>query len=165
MRRHRLAHPKRRELIAQIVMTQLHHSLWARHATQRITAQIRQPNTVGQPIHHQRFGHPRQHRLTAMRQIAQPRGPIDRRARIVGLVTQLDLAGVHPNPDPDRGQRRPLQCQRTSNRVRCTGERGHEAVALALFQRAHPAVSGERCVHRLVEQRQRGGHLFGLGFP
>ena len=54
VRRNDTAHPKRWELIAQIRMTQLHHPLRTRHTPQRVAAQLCQPDTLGQPIRHQR---------------------------------------------------------------------------------------------------------------
>ncbi len=146
-------------------MTQLHHPLRARHTPQRIAAQIGQPHPVGQPIHHQRFGHPRHDRLPTMRQIADTRGAVDRRTRVVALIAQLNLAGMHADAYPDRSERRPLQRQRARHRIRGPRERGHEAVALALLDRTHPVISGDGLVHRPVQQRQRGGHLLGLGLP
>ncbi len=50
---------------------------------------------------------------------------------------------MHPDAQPDRGQRRPLQRQRARHRVATRGERGHEAVTLALFERAHPVMGGD----------------------
>ncbi len=79
-----------------------------------------------------------------MAQIAQPRGPIDRRAGVIALIAHLDFAGMHPDAQPDRGQRRPLQLQRRRHRIRSPGERRHEAVALTLLDRAHPVVDADR---------------------
>jgi hypothetical protein len=55
----------------------------------------------------------------------------------------LDFAGMHPDAQPDRCQRRALHLQGRGHRVRCAGERGHEAIAFALFDRAHPVVSDD----------------------
>ena len=44
-------------------------------------------------------------------------------------------------------------------------ERDHEAVALALLDRAHAVMGGDRVGHRLVEARDGGGHLVRLGLP
>ncbi len=60
---------------------------------------------------------PDKHGLAAVRQIAQPRGAVDGRADVVAFVAQLHLAGMHPDAQPDRGQRRPLQLQRAGHRV------------------------------------------------
>ena len=83
-----------------------------------------------QPIQDNRLGDPRQHRLPPMRQIAQPRGPIDRRARVVGLATQLDLPGVHPDPDPDRGQRAPV-CRGNQRKPAASDARANAATKLS----------------------------------
>ena len=76
-----------------------------------------------------------------MRQIAQPRRPVDRRAGVVALIAQLHLAGMYADAQPDRSQRGPLQRQRAGHRVAGARERGHEAVALALLDRAHPVMA------------------------
>ena len=139
---------QRRELVDQVGMAQLHHPLRAGQITQRVGAQIGQPHTVGEPVDHQLLGRARQHRLAAVGQIAQPRGAVDRRAGVVTLIAQLHLAGVHPDAQPDRGQRRPLQLQRSRHRIGGAGERRHEAVALALLDRAHPVMGGDDIRHR-----------------
>ena len=100
-----------------------------------------------------------------MPQIAQPRGPIDRRTRVVSLIAQLHLTGMHPDAQPDRGQRRPLQLQGSGHRVGRAGERRHEAVALALLDRAHTVVRGDDITDDVVESRDRARHHLGLGLP
>ena len=59
----------------------------------------------------------------------------------------------------------PLQLQGTLHCVSRTGERGHEAVALPLLHRPHPAMGGDDFGDGLGEARDRGGHLLGLGLP
>ena len=80
-----------------------------------------------------------------MSQVAQPGGAVDRRTDVVafpaGLAAQLHVAGVDPDAQPDRRQRRPLQIQRASHRVSRPGECNYEAVALALLHRADPAIA------------------------
>jgi hypothetical protein len=97
---------KGRELVAQVGMTYVHHPLRAGQIAQRVGAQIGQPSTLGEPIDDQIACGGGQHRLAAVREIAQPDGAVDRRARVVGVVAQLHLPGMHPDPQPDRGQRR-----------------------------------------------------------
>ena len=72
-------------------------------------AQIGQPRIGRQPVDDQVVRRARQHGLAAVRQIAQPCGPVDRRADVVAFVAQLHLAGVHADAQPDRRQRCPLQ--------------------------------------------------------
>jgi hypothetical protein len=69
------------------------------------------------------------------------------------------------NPQSDRGQRSALQLQRRGYRVGGAGESRHEAVALALFDRAHAVMFGDGLRHRLIQSSQPGRHLIGLGFP
>src|SRR5262249_41587842 len=57
------------------------------------------------------------------------------------------------------------QATRTRQRVGGAGERGREAVALALFNRTHPVMGGDDVGHDLVEARDRSGHLVGLDLP
>ncbi len=86
-----------------------------------------------------------------MPKISQPRGPVDRRTRVVALIAQLYLAGMHADAQPDRRQRRPLQFQRTRHGVAGTGECQHEAVALALLDGAHAAVDRHEIAQHAVE--------------
>ena len=89
-------------------MTQLHHALGTGQVAQPVGAQIGQPRIGRQRINDQCLGRARQHRLPAMGQIAEPRRPIDGRADVITFIPQLHLAGVHTDPQADRGQRRPL---------------------------------------------------------
>ena len=146
-------------------MAQLHHPLGAGQITQRVGAQICQPRIGGQPIGHQVFGGARQQRLAAVAEIAQPRGSVDRRAGVVAFIAQLDFAGMHSDAQPNRRQRRALHLQGRGNRIRGAGERGHEAVALTLFDWAHAVVGGDDLRHRLIQTCDGAGHLLGLGFP
>ena len=100
-----------------------------------------------------------------MSQVPQSSGAIDRRPDVVALVPKPNLAGVDPDAQPDRGQRCPLQVQRTSDRVGRAGESDHEAVALALLDRADSITGGDDVQHHLIEARHSGGHLIRLGFP
>jgi len=146
-------------------MAKLHNTFGTGHPTEFVGAQIGQPHIGGQRIRHQGLSYTRQHRLTAMRQIAQPRRLVDRRADVVALVAQLHLAGVHPDPQADRRERRPLQLQRTRHRVGGPRERHHETVALPLLHRAHTAIGGQQRRQRLIQTRKGRRHLLGLGLP
>ena len=156
---------QRREVVAQIGMTQLHHPLRAGNTPQLVTAQIGQPHIGGQCVRDHVLGRPRQHRLPTMSQIAQPRRPVDRRTDVIALIAQLHLTGMHADPQADRRQRRALQLQRTRHRVSGPRERHHETVALALLHRPHPAIGGEQIRQRLIQPRERRRHLLGLGLP
>jgi hypothetical protein len=105
-----------------------------------VAPEIGQPCIDGELVLNELFGHTRQHGLAAVRQVAQPRGLVDRRARVVALVAQTDVAGVHPDAQPDRRKIRALEFQRARHRVACAGERGDEAVAFTLFDWAHTVV-------------------------
>ena len=100
-----------------------------------------------------------------MPQIPQPGRAVDRRAGVVTLIAQLHLTGMHPNAQPDRSQRRPLQLHRGRHRIRSTGERRHKTVALTLLDRAHAVMGGDDVTDHLVEPRNRGRHHLGLGLP
>jgi hypothetical protein len=130
-----------------------------------VAAQVGQPRTLREPIGDQLLGRTGQYGLAAVAQIAQPCGAVDRRAGVVTFIAQLDFARVDPDAKPDRGQRRSLQLQHTGHRVGGAGERGHEAVAFALLDRAHPVVGGDDLVHCLILTSHRSGHLLRLGFP
>ncbi|WP_420716100.1 hypothetical protein [Mycobacterium sp. 94-17] len=100
-----------------------------------------------------------------MSQIAQPGGAIDRRADVVALIAQPHLAGVDPDPQPDRRQRRPLQIEGAGHRLSRAGKRDDEAVALTLLDGPDPAVGGDHLRQRLVQPCHSNGHLVGLGLP
>ena len=156
---------QRREIVAQVRMAELNYPFGARQIAQRVSAQIGQPGIGRQTVDDHVLGRAGQHRLPAVRQIAQPRGPIDGRTDVVALVAQLDLTGMDADAQPDRGQRRLLQIQGTQNGIAGAPERDHETVALALFDRPHPVVGGDGVGDGLIEARESGGHLLGLGLP
>ncbi len=110
-----------------------------------------QPRVGRQAVEHQRLGRAREQGLAAVAEIAQPRGAVDGRAGVVAFIAQLDLAGVHADPQPDRRQRRALHVQRRRQRIGCAGECRDEAVALALLDRAHAVVGGDDGRHDVVE--------------
>ena len=158
-------YPQRRELVYKVGMAQLRHPFGVGQIAQPMGAQIGQPRVWREPLGDQFLGRAGEHGLPAMGEIAQPGGAVDRRADVVAFVAQLDLAGMQPDAQPDRGQRGPLQLQRTGHCVGRAGERGHEAVALTLLHRPHAAVAGDDFGDRLVEACEGGGHLLGLGLP
>src|SRR5215207_6649423 len=115
--------------------------------------EVGQPGVGREPIENQIFGRARQHGLPAVGQIAQACGPVDGRADVVALVTQLHLPGMHANAQPDRSERCPLQLQRARHRVAGPGERDHEAIAFALFDRPQTVMGGDELAHRPIEPR------------
>jgi hypothetical protein len=100
-----------------------------------------------------------------MAQIAQAGGAVDRWADVVALVAQLDLARVDTDTQADRGQRRPLQCERARHRVAGARERQHEAVALTLLDRPNTAMGRDETRQRVIQPRDCRAHLVGLGLP
>src|SRR5258705_3295223 len=72
---------------------------------------------------------------------------------------------MHADAQPDRGQRRTLQLERTRPRVAGPRERHHEAIALALFARPPTVMGGDDLPHRAIEPRDGGRHLLRLGLP
>ena len=156
---------KRREVVVQIGVAELHHPFGAGQIAQRMGAEVGQRDVGRELVDDKRFRRTREHRLAAVGEIAQPRGAVDRRADVVALVAQLHVAGVHADAQLDRRQRCPLQVQGTSHRVGGAGERDDEAVALALLDGPHTVVGGDRIGQCLVEARDRGLHRLGLGLP
>ena len=139
-------------------MTQLGHPLRVGQVTKPMGTQLGQPRTVGEPIGHQLHGPARQHRLAAMRQITQPRGAVDPRCREPIVIMKLHLTGAHPDAQPDRQQRGPLQLQRGRHRIGGPGERHLKTVTLAMFDRPHPAMGSDDIGHEFVQAAHRGGH-------
>jgi hypothetical protein len=84
-----------RKFVADIGVAQLHDPLRARKIAQLMGAQVSQPSIDRQPVHHQLLSRAGQHSLATMRQIAQPRRPVDGRPGVVAFVPQLHLAGMH----------------------------------------------------------------------
>jgi hypothetical protein len=72
---------------------------------------------------------------------------------------------MHADTQPDWGQRRPLQLQRTPHRVSGAGERDHEAIALALLDRPQAIMGSDDVAHHAVLARNRRRHLIRLGLP
>ena len=82
------------------------------------------------------------HGLTAVRQIPDSRRLVDRGTRVVAFVAHLHFAGVHADAQLDRRQVSSLQIERTCHCIAGPCEGSHEAVALALLDRADAAVLG-----------------------
>jgi hypothetical protein len=128
-------------------------------------AKLAHPYAVRETLGDHLVGHPGQHGLTAVSQIPEARSAIDRRAHVVALVPQLDLAGVHADAQPQRCKRRQLQLQGTGHRIACAGEGNHEAVAFALFDRTNALMLRNDFGQHLVEARHRCRHLLRLALP
>ena len=71
-------------------------------------AQIGQPGIGRQSIDNHFACRARQYGLSALREVSRPCRPIDCRTGVVASVAQLDVAGAHPDPQPDRRQQCPL---------------------------------------------------------
>ena len=156
---------QRREVVVQVGMAQLHNPFGAGQVAQRVGAEVVQRDVWRELVDDKRFRRARQHRLAAVREVAQPGGAVDRRADVVAFVAQVHVAGVHADAQLDRRQRRPLQIQRAGHRVGGAGERDDEAVALTLLDGPHTVVGGDRVGQCLIEACDRGCHLLGLGLP
>ena len=100
-----------------------------------------------------------------MAEVAQPGRAVDRRADVIAFIAQPHLAAIDPDAQPDRRQRRPLQIERGGHRVGRASERDHEAVTLALLDRANPIMGGDDIRQHLIQARHSNGHHVRLGFP
>ena len=156
---------KRREVVVQVRVAQLHNPFRARQVAQRMGAEVVERDVRRELVDDKRFRRTRQHRLAAVREVAQPGGAVDRRADVVAFVAQVHVAGVHADAQLDRCQRRPLQLQCACHGVGGAGERDDEAVALALLDGPHTVVSGDSIGQYLVEALNGGLHRLGLGLP
>jgi hypothetical protein len=100
-----------------------------------------------------------------MGQITQPRGPVDRRPRVVVVVAELDFACVQPDAHSDRRQWYALQVQCTGHRVTGFGERSDKAIALTLFERSDSVVACYDSGNGLIQPVQRDRHLLWTRLP
>ena len=91
-----------RKFVADIRMAQLDDLFRPREVTQCVGPEIGEPGVGRQVIDHHRLRRTRQHGLATMRQVAQACRAVDRRAHVVALVTQLDLAGIQSDSQPYR---------------------------------------------------------------
>ena len=160
-----IGRPKRRKIIREIGMAQLHHTLRPGHIAQLVSSQIGQPCIGRQPVDHHLLRRCRQDRLAAVREIAQSRRAIHRRADVIALVSQLHLTGVQTDTQPDRRERRRLQFERTRHRVGSARERGDEAVAFALLDGPHTTVIRDDLRDGAIQPADRGCHLVVLRRP
>ena len=108
---------------------------------------------------------PGQHRLAAMRQIAQPRGAVDGRADVVALVAQLHLAGVHTDAQPDRRQRRPLQDRAHTPPRRWRGRTRRRSCRPRPVRRAARRRGRRAGRPSGIKSRNGGRHIVRLGLP
>jgi hypothetical protein len=102
-----------------------------------VASQRNQPGAGWKIVGDDFLGRAGEHRLAAVGQIAQARSAVNGRSDVVAFVTQLDLAGVQTDPQPDRRQGCQLQIKGTRDRVAAAVERYDQAVA------PHPAQPGE----------------------
>ena len=101
-----------------------------------------------------------------MAEITDSGAAVDRRPAVVVLVAQQDLAGVDAHAEPDWRAREPqLHVERTRNRIGCACKRNHEAVTLALFDRACAAMRDNQVVEGVPHDRHRLRHRVGVVFP
>ena len=135
------------ELGRQVVVGQLEHLLRAAQVLEPVRAEVEPRHPVRQRVAGEVHALTRRDHLAAVGEGPEPRGADDRLARVVARVAQLGVAGVqrhaHRNVDggrPGLGCERPLRGERGRHRVRPTPEHRHDAVALALLHREHPAV-------------------------
>jgi hypothetical protein len=156
---------QRGEVIVQIRMAKLHNPFRAGQVAKWMRAEVVKRDAGGKLINDKRFRRTGEHRLTAVSEVPQPRGAVDRRTDVVAFVAQMHITGVHTDPQLDRRQRRSLQVECAGNRVGGPCERNDEAVALALFDWPHPAMSGDRVGEFLVEPLDGCLHGLGLGLP
>jgi len=117
-----------------------------------VRAEIGQPRARWQGFLDEVAHYGRQHGLAAVREIAQPSGPVDRRPRVVAVVAQYHLAGVDTDAQTDRGQWSALQGECARDGIAGSSECGDETIALALFHRPHPTVAGDQFRHDAISR-------------
>src|SRR6478609_7610618 len=115
-------------------------------------------SVVGQPFGYQVGGRLRHQCLATVAEVSDPGGTVDRRADVVALVSELDLAGVDPDPQANGGKVNQLQVEGTGDSVRRPAERHHEAVAFALLDGTNPAVASDDLPRHIVQAGDRRGH-------
>ncbi len=150
----------------EVGVAELVHALGTLDVLQVVDSHVLEPCTFGQLIGHEVVGGLRQDGLTSVRDRAQPRASDDRGA-LIGALAGLHLARVQRQPHPERraADPLPLERERTRERVRRTGERGDEAVALALLERQHAVVRGHALAHHFAEAGHGCAHLVGPRLP
>ena len=94
-------------------MTQLYARVRGGEGREADAFRGRSASVGGKVVEHHGSVVARKHRLSPVREVAEPGGAVDGRADVVALVAQLHFTGVHADPQPDRRQRRTLQRDRT----------------------------------------------------
>jgi len=120
--------------------------------------QVGQPCVIGSASATRSPVVPGQHRLAAVRELAQSRGPVDRRTDVVVLVAQLHLAGVqHPirRRNGASGARCSASAQATALDARLNAMT--KLSAFALLDRTDPVVGGHQIGQYPVQTRDRRG--------
>jgi hypothetical protein len=146
-------------------MAQLDDPLGAAKITQLVAAQRKQPGAGRQMVGNDLLSCAGENGLAAVRQVAQACGPIDGRPEVIAFVTQLDLACVQTDPQPDRRQGCQLQVEGARDRVTTTIERDDEAVAFALLNRPHTTMRSNDLGECAVESCDGLRHFLGLRLP
>ena len=146
-------------------MAQLYDAFRTGQIAQRMRAELGEVRALRESVEHQVAGGAGQDGLPAMGEVAQPRRAVDRGADVVPLVTQLDLAGVKADAQPDRAKGRGLDGERARDGIGCPAEGDDEAVALALFDGAHATVCEDGRGEYLIEFGHGCGHLVRAGLP
>ena len=115
-----------------------------------------QPGVGRQPIENQIFGCARQHGLPPMGQIAQPRGPVDGRADVVALVTQLHHPGMHADAQPESGPAVPSATPgRTPPRCWLRVNATTKLSPSPCSTRPHTMMGGDDLTHRAIDRAAR----------
>ena len=159
---------QRREPIREIRVTQLPHPLRTTETFEPVRAEIAQHHAVGQTIDHEIVRGARQHGLSAMGGVPEPRTADDRGALVVARIAKIDLTRVERHPDPHLRRlgpgllaERPLHIQSRRERFGRLRERGDDTVALALLDRPNATVKLDRRIEQgMVASDRRGGDLF-----
>ena len=146
-------------------MAELDDPLGPAEVAQMVTAQRKQRRAGWQMVCDDLFGRTRQHGLAAVGEVAQACRSVDRRSDVVAFVTQLDLAGVQTDPQPDRRERCQLQVEGARHRVTAAVERDNKTVPFALFHGPHAVVRGNDVHECAVEPCDGFRHLVRLRFP
>ena len=156
----------------EIRMDHLPHALGTAEVLQPVRPEVGQVHAVRQVVDDQAGGCVRDEDLVPVADRSKASASDHGLTEVVAFVAQLGLAGVDRHAHVEVGPRRPglghqgsLGIDRRGHRIRRTGERGHHAVALALFDRPHAAVAGDDLVQDLVVPGDRHGHRLRASAP
>src|SRR3954453_21819716 len=83
-------------------MAELEDVFRSRKILESVNAEITNGRRVRESIQHEVVGRLREHRLTAVGQVAEARRSVDGLADVVPLVTPLHIAGVEADPHQQR---------------------------------------------------------------